>query len=834
METADEAGAGKTRRRLVAIAVFLLALLSGFLAWSGRDAEPVRVEPAVPKPGPTSPTGREAPAAAKPRHAANAEPGAPSKADESARRDEAPKTRPLRVTVVAAHDGRAVEGALVIVGGGIGGDVPSTVRGTTGADGIIALQIDPANGERVTVRKVGFVVGRANVPPDSPDEFRVELTAGVPLAGRVVFADSRAPAAGVAVRAWRTDTTGSNDGAEVDVPRVTDEAGRFELCGVPPGKTVSVFAVKPGYRTADAIIARDQPGPEIELVLGDGGVLEGFVYDVDGKPAPEVDVYLLRTDIDVPDPSWTGGDTRYVPWAQQGFIFPATRTDAAGRYEYKGVRLPINGVPQPRLAAARDAKGRTAKSEPATFTRHAERMQRDIRFASSPAITVRVSWTCPPPQAFKVRVQPNGPNRTSEFGRELAPDVGATTFEGLLAGLYFVSVEVGDRMFDGCESMREVTVKDGERAEVAFTANGKERIEGVVVDGAGKPVPDVALKFEAGDRSTDGSFESRTTTRADGTFAFERLAPTSGTVELDGMMTVMRRRMSSMAERRDVPEETSFATLRVADVHPGGPALRLVLHRRGQITGRFVPTPAQKDHITLGQVTDDDWGSGWLTIADDGRFTGTLSIVGRPVDLYFKADGCAPVVFDDRTIAPGGTLDLGEIKFDAGLSFDGVLRHVDGRPVANAEVYGNDPWIDRLVASDADGKFRLDHLPRRAVHLSVRATQGAASWRLTIDPALGTGTFTIGEGVVVAGRVVDAAGGPARKAGIRLLPNGAGKMESAGAAYFDTDADGRFEVRVAPGTFRVEVRRREYAAAVSPATVEIKDGENAPLELRLR
>jgi len=823
-------------------AALVVATILGLWRWFPRDVDDASpaTRGATTNSAHASPAPiRESPASDRTKRTEKTAPPATERADfaqpaNSVRGDEPWKRHRLRIAVVRADDGTPVESALVIADERTVHDVALAVQGTTGADGAVVLDVDPRKGERVTVRKVGFVVARAAVPKETPNEVRVELAAGVPQRGRVVFADSRAPAAGVPVRAWRTGAGGFNDDVEVDVARTTTEDGRFDFAGMPADASVRVYAVKPGYRTADALVAPDRAGQEIELVLGEGGVMEGVVYDTDGKPMADVDVYQMPVAVDPPDPSWNDGDATYASWAMQGFVFPPTKTDAKGRYEMKGVRLPIDGVPQPRLAAARDLIGRTAKSEPATFTRHAERMQRDVHFKSAAAITVHVAWASPPTAKFKIRVQPNGPNRTSEFEREVAPDVATTTFEGLLAGLYFVGVETGDRFFDGTCATRDVTVTDGDRADVSFAPTGNKRIEGVVVDAAGRPVPDLTVQFETGERSAEGSFEAWTTTRADGTFALEGLAPTAGTIEINGSMNNVRRLVDAANEGRDGDAAPSFAPARVHDVTPGGPSVRIVLQRDARVIGRIVPPPAKKNAVSMGVVSDDTWGGGSIDVADDGRFIGALSVVGRPVDVFFHADGFASVVFENRTVAPGATLDVGDVNLEPGLTFEGLLRDVSGTPLANAEIYGNDPWLERALATDADGKFRLDHLPRRAVHLSVAETHRTPSWRLTIDPAVLTGVFTVGEGIVVAGRALDATGGPARSAHVRLLPSDAGRMETAGAAYFDTDADGRFEVRVAPGRYRVELRRREYVAAVSPAVVDVKDGENAPIELRLR
>ena len=812
-----------TKRRVATAVVVVLAAVCAWLLLRD-EAAPLPSPSGSPREAETSAPSQ--PARERPRRGADAAPADATAAPDAAK----PPERAFVVTVVSAADGRPVEGALVRTVRWDGDD-SMRAENTTGPDGVAEFDAVPT---RVIVRKPGFCVARSVVKSSGVKEHRVELTPGIAVRGRVVFADSRAPAVGVQVRPWmsRRLSDKSVDTYKVewaDERLTTDEDGRFELAGLPPGEQVTVYAATPGYRTVDTTITRTAPGPDIELVLGDGGILEGTVYDEDGKPMPGTDVYLLPVGDDPPDPEWVTDDETLPTFELRAFLFPATPTDDAGRYEFKGVRLPIGGVPQPRLVAARDAKGRVARSEPATFARHGERMQRDIRFTRSASIVVRVTSAAPLPKGTQIKVQRNGPIRMGDAERELAEGATTETFEGLGLGLYFVSVEAGDRIYGGgFEVMREVSVADGERAEVEFAVGGDRRIAGTVVDSSGKPVGGLALKFETGERSS-GSFEAWTKTRADGAFAFDGLAPSPGTVELDDMMFHMR----VMASGDDA--DGSFAKLRVQSVTPGGAALRLVVQRPARVTGRLVPAPASTDGVEFLFAGDEDWSNAQLQIGDEGRFTCEVGVVDRPLDLYFKCKDCAPAVFANRTLAPGATLDVGEVRFEPGLTFEGRLVDAGGKPLVRAELYATDPWMDRRLETDADGKFRLEQLPRMPVHVKVDETPGTATWRLTFDAASLRGEFTIGAGVSIAGRVLRADGEPARKARLQLLPAAAGRAEHAGAVYPTTDDDGRFTVRVQPGKFRVVAYGGRAAPAVEPSSFEASaDGPNPPLELRLR
>lgn len=812
-----------SRRAIAAVAVLVAAGIAIWWMSATEDVTPPAAPVAAPVPAtPHEPTER-------PRRVVAAEaapPDATSEPDVAVPPE--PKARPFRVVVTSVEGGAPVPGARVALREkDFEGTLTNVVESTTAGDGTASLAIHESMSGRITVTKTGYALARRRLDSRT-DELRVELGPGDALRGRVVFADTRAPAPGVAVRAWLVRPTSESPDNEVGSRQTTDEDGRFELAGVPRGKEVRVWAVKPGYRAADAVVTRDGPGPEIEIVIGDGGVLEGTVYDEDGKPMPGVDLFQMPEGTDIPDLEWLDEDVTFTSWAQQGFIFPATPTDEQGRYEFKGVRLPVGGVPQPRFVAARDAKGRTARSAPATFTRHGERMQRDIRFARAAGIAVRFTGVSVLPPSTSVHLQRAGPSNPSNLDRDLGPTDTTAAFEGLLPGLYYVKVCLGDRYSSGVEFMRQVNVGDGDRPEVTFDLSAGGRIRGVVVDDAGKPVGGIPIEFDGG-RREDLDVRARTSAAEDGSFEFSGLPPVRGTVALDTKFLWADERDGGSGDGR-----VAFADMRVHGVIPGGPAVRLVLRRQARITGRLVRPTAPLGRLEFYVVSDDQWTNGSISVDAEGRITGSSSEVGPGIDVYVKAEGCAPFVLERQTLSPGGTFDLGDVKLEPGLTFRGTLTGPDGRPLANASLYANDPWIDRSIDVDDGGVFRIDRLPNRPVHVSVEPTATTAPWRLTIDPSAATGTFAIGAGVEVKGRVLDAAGAAAPRTKLRLLPVAATAYEQGGAVYAVADDTGRFTARVAPGRFRVEVQLDEYVAAQTPPEITVSDGDTREIELVLR
>lgn len=104
-------------------------------------------------------------------------------------------------------------------------------------------------------------------------------------------------------------------GAAPDPPGSrTDASGRFRIVDLPPG-SLSLVAKAEGYASStprSLELAPDQELRGLELVLREGGRIEGLVYDAEGRPARGATVQLLHT----ADMDWrferTDGEGRFL------------------------------------------------------------------------------------------------------------------------------------------------------------------------------------------------------------------------------------------------------------------------------------------------------------------------------------------------------------------------------------------------------------------------------------------------------------------------------------------------------------------------------------------
>lgn len=96
-------------------------------------------------------------------------------------------------------------------------------------------------------------------------------------------------------------------------PWITQGDGTFRLAPVPPGR-VRVLARHPQYVEAASALATLEPGGKVTLdvVLREGGVLEGVVEGARGRPEPRVKVTALATRAALERTTRTGDDGRFV------------------------------------------------------------------------------------------------------------------------------------------------------------------------------------------------------------------------------------------------------------------------------------------------------------------------------------------------------------------------------------------------------------------------------------------------------------------------------------------------------------------------------------------
>lgn len=223
-------------------------------------------------------------------------------------------TGPLRVRLVRKPGGAPVPGVAVALETG-------AVR-TTDADGVARFERADST-DTLHVRAVGFRPYEAYVPEDE-EEHVAELVPGVPLRGRVRLADG-SPAAGAHVACW--DERGVR---LLDDAQVVDAEGRFTIPAVERAKPVRLVVWREGSAPAEIRRGFVREEPEMVLVLGGGGVVEGVV-----DPPGEVWVREAHRSNPLRLCGWQKSDRERI-----GMETAGSRSDPAGRYRIDGLAVP--------------------------------------------------------------------------------------------------------------------------------------------------------------------------------------------------------------------------------------------------------------------------------------------------------------------------------------------------------------------------------------------------------------------------------------------------------------------------------------------------------------
>jgi protocatechuate 3,4-dioxygenase beta subunit len=341
-------------------------------------------------------------------------------------------TGPLRVRVVSGKGGAPVAGIDVALETG-------AVR-TTDANGIARFERADSY-DKVRIRAVGFHAFEEYVPSED-EELLVELRPGIPVRGKVLFADG-SPAAGAKAVCW------DEWGIQVfDEPRMADAAGRFAIHAVERGKPIQLIVSLPGFAPVIVrrILLREEP--ELDLKLGGSGGIEGVV-------TPPADVWVRAAHKKNPLRLERLGDESYRDIIEAVTAFAHAGAD--GRYRVEGLEVPGTYV----VCAG--------PCESAVIELSAER----------PRATVAIASTAGPPRSIRI-LDESGDPLAKEWVGLLGPtgveSAGQTSTDGALdlpPGEWQVDV-------DGyllAPAAPEVKLNKG------------ITMRGVVVDPDGKPVP---------------------------------------------------------------------------------------------------------------------------------------------------------------------------------------------------------------------------------------------------------------------------------------------------------------------------------------------------------
>ncbi len=144
----------------------------------------------------------------------------------------------------------------------------------------------------VVVQADGYGDAAAVLSADANEPTVVEMSAPLVLSGKVVD-EMGQPVEGAMVSfRHRRSRDESPEGKEITA---TDAKGQFTVPDVPLSDTYHWFVFHhPDYaRSMRCIEMAEQGVTETQIVLKKGGAIEGIVYDWQGRPLPETDVYFM-------------------------------------------------------------------------------------------------------------------------------------------------------------------------------------------------------------------------------------------------------------------------------------------------------------------------------------------------------------------------------------------------------------------------------------------------------------------------------------------------------------------------------------------------------------
>jgi hypothetical protein len=360
---------------------------------------------------------------------------------------------------------------------------------------------------------------------------------------------------------------------------------------------------------------------------------------------------------------------------------------------------------------------------------------------------------------IRLVVYPHADERPDLRARRGATDAGGRArFEGLAPGPYWLYTDRGGRT--------EVALSSGETRALAVVLAAGVDVDGVVVDGAGRPVPDaeIWLSRNLGAGWLAGEVAARAGPA--GEFFLRSVAPEQAVGAFaPGFAPCL---LEALREKRWPADDPRLR-------------LTLVLERAGaSLEGRVLdPTraPVASALVAFG-------GAG---IALVPRAEGGFGQVPTPRAVVtdelgrFRADGLEPGSILVSVLAEGfpiacveatasaASAEFLEVVLERGVTISGIVRDPAGRPAparirasTAGEVQGGCPFSLPGTRSGADGAFALELVTRGAITLSAKHDSDerlrARVTRSIPDGTLETWDIVLEEAPHIAGRAVDGDG----------------------------------------------------------------------------
>jgi RNA polymerase sigma factor (sigma-70 family) len=720
----------------------------------------------------------------------------------------------LEVLVRDATDA-PVAGARVSLHGTAGGwqnplEIPALpppeARATSDGSGRALLEGVAPGSWNVLAAAAGFAersVRAEVVEGEVRDPVRVVLVPGHALEGRVLGPDG-SPLPGAAVAAWwgRSESGWTLDRVET----AADALGRYRLEGLAAGTWRLRVRKGPDADRGGGVV--EVPDVAVyDIRLSGGATLRGTVVDADGGGPLAGAAVLLK--VFGPDWSWAA-HVRAASAADGSFLAedlpPGT---------IFGIEATLPGY---FLAANRDELRVELRSggveEKVVKLRRGSAIAGIVRDENgAPVPCARVScgsaafWsplvTAGADGAY--RISPVAPGRTLLFavaeGRHL-PGYPVPPWQAIQSGNLPPEISV------------DVPASGEVRKDLVLRPAGA--VEGLVVDGAGRPVAGARVALAVPSSHVPGAVVSG----ADGAFRFESLSPgdaivleATGTRGARGASEALR-----VAEGETVrgvrialaAGASLSGTVRCAD---GGPARGVVLRL---VTGSVdLSKPWQQNEWQIRNAAT-------VPVAADGAFH-AAGLAPGTYTLLAEAEGCAFLAGKPFPLAGAESRDglemvlspeealAGRVVAEDGAPLAGALLSAVSRPLGERVYYAGDGFQAMAVA-DGAGRFEIRGLSAGNHVLTARAPGFLDG---TLEVAAGTRDIVLrlGHGLSISGTVVDRVTGEP-VAGVRVSsqsvdpsPRFMNNVQAVSAA------DGTFTLAaLAPGAYMVWTYGGEFTS----------------------
>jgi len=526
-------------------------------------------------------------------------------------------------------------------------------------------------------------------------------------------------------------------------------------------------------------------GGRVVLECARRGHVFGEVVDASGQPVADAEVLL------VPAIASEIGELAGTPQVLLGLSRrrETRRTDAEGRFRFASLRRSFFRV-QAIAPAGEDVISEPIELDPAAGYDDA-RFVRLVVAGPTTSLRVRVADRDGPVGGVGVYpfVDENhmAVRGSGEFGLAFPADRTDENGEILFRPLRPRSYRIALGVEGSAISWHDVVAEAGTETLVELPFEAGLAVEGVVVDRAGDPVSGADVVF-----TTENDVRVDTSTDVEGRFRLRRLP------ELPGRVVASKGGTSGF--------DAELGQGVVDGVRPGGQPLRIVLPPPARLRGRLEAEDPESlaGKRTYARVTvhvEGERVDGWVGIGRHGSFDLALARAGS-VRVEIEVSGrrwtAGPVL-----ATAGERVDLGVLPLDGGTVI-GIVRDPHGNPVSTIVEYvpeGGAAFASppAQARSDYSGRFELVGLAPGAGYVRTRPGERLAG----IVPAHPDGPVAelrIHPPATIRGRIprVDSEW---RRHEIYVMLDE--RVDSRAGYRARLDDEGRFELQVAPGRYRV-------------------------------